>query len=84
MAKNTSILLGDHFDSFIQEQVQSGRFSSASEVVRSALRLFELEERKRIELIQELEIGEKSGFIGKVDAETLLKNIHKKHLPRDV
>jgi len=44
MAKNTSILLGDYFDKFISNQIQSGRFSSASEVVRTALRLFEQEE----------------------------------------
>ena len=46
MAKNTSILLGDYFDKFIHQQVQSGKFSSASEVVRAALRVFEFEEAK--------------------------------------
>jgi antitoxin ParD1/3/4 len=30
MAKNTSILPGDYFDNFINRQIQSGRFSSAS------------------------------------------------------
>ena len=43
MAKNTSILLGDYFDNFINQQVKSGKFSSASEVVRTALRTFEYE-----------------------------------------
>ena len=46
MAKNTSILLGDYFDSFINGQVKTGKFSSASEVVRAALKMFEHEERK--------------------------------------
>ena len=54
MAKNTSILLGDHFDNFINYQIQSGRFSSASEVVRAALRLFEDEENQKATLIKEL------------------------------
>jgi antitoxin ParD1/3/4 len=40
MAKNTSILLGDYFDDFINQQLKSGRFSSASEVVRTELRMF--------------------------------------------
>ena len=47
MAKNTSILLGDYFDKFINSQVHSGRYSSASEVIRAALRMFEKEENKQ-------------------------------------
>ncbi|EKO3566623.1 type II toxin-antitoxin system ParD family antitoxin, partial [Vibrio metschnikovii] len=46
MAKNTSITLGEHFDGFITNQIQSGRYSSASEVIRSALRLLENQETK--------------------------------------
>lgn len=44
MAKNTRITLGDHFQSFVEEQIARGRFGSASEVVRAGLRL--LEERE--------------------------------------
>ena len=47
MAKNTSILLGDYFDKFINSQVHSGRYSSSSEVIRAALRMFEKEENKQ-------------------------------------
>lgn len=77
MAKNTSILLGDYFNNFINEQISSGRFSSASEVVRSALRLFEQEESKKKELIKELIKGEKSGFSEKFDKTEFLKKMHK-------
>lgn len=77
MGKNTSILLGDYFDNFINEQVSSGRFSSASEVVRSALRLFEQEENKKKELIKELVKGEKSGFIENFDKNKFLNKMHK-------
>ena len=62
MAKNTSILLGDYFDNFINSQIKNGKYSSASEVVRAALRMFEHEETKKSELIKELKKGEKSGF----------------------
>lgn len=79
MAKNTSILLGDYFDKFISEQVNSGKFSSASEVVRAALRMFEHEESKKLELIKELKKGEKSGFVKNFKRETLLNNIQQKH-----
>lgn len=82
MAKNTSILLGDHFNNFINEQVQSGKFSSASEVVRAALRMFEHEETKKAELIKELKKGEKSGFAENFNRDTLLKTLHQKHITK--
>ncbi|OJI53383.1 type II toxin-antitoxin system ParD family antitoxin [Vibrio vulnificus] len=61
MAKNTSITLGDHFDGFIANQIQSGRYGSASEVIRSALRLLETQETKMNTLRQLLVEGEESG-----------------------
>lgn len=82
MAKNTSILLGDYFDSFINRQVESGKFSSASEVVRAALRMFEHEETKKTELIKELKKGEKSGFVKNFNRETFLDNLHQKHIAK--
>ncbi len=79
MAKNTSILLGDYFDNFINNQVKSGRFSSASEVVRAALRMFEQEETKKTELIKELKKGEKSGFVKDFNRDAFLKKLHDKY-----
>lgn len=67
MARNTSILLGDYFDNFINEQIASGKYSSVSEVVRTALRQFEQEETKNKSLINELKIGEKSEKIKNFD-----------------
>ena len=80
MAKNTSILLGDYFESFISNEISSGRFSSASEVVRTALRLLELEEQKIKKFRVEIEIGEKSGMVSNFDPEVHLANLHKKYL----
>jgi antitoxin ParD1/3/4 len=76
MPKNTSILLGDHFNEFIKEQISSGRFNSASEVVRSALRMFEEEEIKKKELIKELTKGEQSGFSDGFDKNKFLQKMH--------
>ncbi|GEP52166.1 antitoxin ParD1 [Flavobacterium noncentrifugens] len=80
MSKNTSILLGDHFNKFISHEVESGRYSSASDVVRSALRLLEIEENKIKWLRNELEIGEKSGFVENYDPKKHLQEIRKKYL----
>ncbi len=80
MAKNTSILLGDYFDKFIRYQIETGKFSSASEVVRAALRLFEQEERKQEELIGALKEGEKSGFVNNFDRKRFMDNLHGKHM----
>ncbi|MBS7786178.1 type II toxin-antitoxin system ParD family antitoxin [Flavobacterium sp. CYK-55] len=80
MAKNTSILLGDHFSNFINSEVASGRYSSASDVVRSALRLLEVEESRTKWLQNELEIGEKSGFVENYDPKKHLEEIKRKYL----
>jgi len=63
MPKNTSISLGEHFEGFIAHQLTDGRYASASEVVRAALRLFEDNERKIATLRHLLEEGEKSGAV---------------------
>lgn len=47
MGKNTSISLGSHFEDFINEEINSGRYSSVSEVIRAALRLLEREEKRK-------------------------------------
>jgi antitoxin ParD1/3/4 len=79
MAKNTSILLGDYFDNFINSQVKTGRFSSASEVVRAALRMFEQEETKKEELVKELKKGEKSGFVKDFNRDSFMNNLNEKY-----
>lgn len=61
MAKNTSVSLGDHFEKFIGSQIDSGRFGSASEVVRAGLRLLETTESRMEVLRQALREGEHSG-----------------------
>ena len=80
MGKNTSISLGSHFEDFVNEEVKSGRYSSVSEVIRSALRLFEHEELKERELIKALEAGEQSGFVDDFESEKKLEALHKKYL----
>lgn len=61
VGKNTSFSLGEHFSAFIEEQVASGRYASASDVVRTALRLLEDRETRIRTLRRALIAGEKSG-----------------------
>ena len=60
MARNTSILIGEYYENFINGQIATGKYNSVSEVVRTALRHFEQEEIKTKMLIEALEHGENS------------------------
>jgi len=64
MSKNTSINLGDHFNSFVGSQVMQGRYGSVSEVVRAALRLLENQETKLNALRVKLEASEQQADKG--------------------
>lgn len=61
MATNTSISLDEHFSSFLAHQVETGRYRSASEVVRAGLRLLEDQETQMAALRAALMSGEESG-----------------------
>lgn len=80
MGRNTSILLGDYFEEFISNEVSSGKYNSASEVIRTALRLLEAEEVKKKDLSKALGQGEKSGIEKSFDPKAHLKKLHSKFL----
>lgn len=61
MARTTSITIGSQLDDFVGELVSSGRYGSTSEVVRSALRLLERQEKQTAALRMAIEAGEQSG-----------------------
>lgn len=43
----TSVALSPHFETFVRQQVDSGRFNNVSEVVRAGLRLLENQEAQQ-------------------------------------
>ena len=61
MPRTTSFTLGEHFESFVAREIATGRYTSASEVVREALRLLEERKAKMEALRQALIEGEQSG-----------------------
>ena len=79
MARNTSVTIGDHFTSFISDQVKAGRYGSASDVVRAGLRLLEEHETKVRALQEALIAGEQSGNPRPFDREAFLARMHETH-----
>ncbi|HSD13809.1 MAG TPA: type II toxin-antitoxin system ParD family antitoxin [Flavobacterium sp.] len=75
MGKNTSISLGNHFESFIESSINTGRFNNASEVVRAGLRLLEDEENKIIALKKALQEGIESGIAKDFDRKEFLETL---------
>ena len=61
----SSYAIGKHFETFIKQQIKSGRYRSASEIIRDALRLLEDREKlRKIEianLSREVQEGRESG-----------------------
>ena len=72
MTKTIAISLGDEHNNFIEAQIASGRFASASEVINAALRLLEERERALAELHKALDEGLNSGPPEPFDVEEFL------------
>ncbi len=77
----SSYAIGPHFENLIKDKIESGRYSSASEVVREALRLFEEYEELRAVRLEKLRAqireGKESG--PGIPAETVLGQLEAKY-----
>lgn len=80
MGRNTSFSLGSHFIGFIEAQVQGGRYSTASDVVRAGLRLLEEHEAQVKTLQEALIAGEQSGEPQLFDSEAFLNRMRTQHV----
>ena len=75
----TSLSLGEHWEVFIKNEISSGRYGSASEVVRDALRT--MEERKsklealRTHLAQGAQQAEAGEFIDAFSMDSLISDL---------
>jgi len=79
-----NVSLTPHLEAFIHETLTSGRYQSASEVVRTALRLLEEREQERAvrieRLRQEIQKGLASGAATPLDMEEI-KRLGRDSLP---
>ena len=75
----TSLSLGDHWEVFIKNEIASGRYGSASELVRDALRHMEEKNSKLAALRAHLAEGETQAMKGELvkdfSMETLLTEL---------
>ena len=79
MNKPLQVTIGEPFLSFVDSEVESGRFGSAEEVVEAGLRLLE-EEQEKLEKLRELLIeGENSGEPRYVDRDEFMERMREKH-----
>jgi antitoxin ParD1/3/4 len=76
--KNTSFVLGEHFEGFIVEEVASGRYGNASDVMRAALRLLEQEEKKFAALEAAIQAGDASPVSKDVNGKKLFRRLRRK------
>ena len=79
MGRNTSVSLGTHFATFIDTQVQGGRYGTATDVVRAGLRLLEEHEAKVKALQDALRAGLESGEPRLFDSDAFLARMRAKH-----
>ncbi len=76
MSKNTSVTLGEHFEQIIEKSIESGRYASASEVIREGLRLVDEREQKINILREAIEAGERSGYVKNFDPVNHLEKLN--------
>jgi len=82
----TSVALSPHFETFIREQVQSGRYNNVSEVIRAGLRLLEDAEQQvalqRQALRLDLQAGLNSGT--PIAAQAVFERLQNKYATKPI
>lgn len=75
----TSYSIGKHFEGLIESLIESGRYSTASEVMRDGLRMIEEREQRRearlAALRTEIQKGIDSGPAEEVDIDDMIKAV---------
>jgi antitoxin ParD1/3/4 len=79
MTMATSYSIGKHFEEFIASLIASGRYSTASEIIRDGLRIIEEREQRREAKLEwlraEIQKGLDSGPPREFDPKTLAEEV---------
>jgi antitoxin ParD1/3/4 len=79
MSMATSYSIGKHFEEFIASLIASGRYSTASEIIRDGLRIIEEREQRREAQLEwlraEIQKGLDSGLPREFDPKTLAEEV---------
>jgi len=79
LAFNTKLWNFYYFEHFIEKSIETGRYSSASEVIRKGLRFVDEREQKIKILRNTIEAGERSGYVDNFDAMKHLKDLNQRY-----
>ena len=78
MKKNTSVELGNYFESFVENKISQGRYKNASEVIRAGLRLLGAEESYLTTLKNAIQEGLDSGIAENFEPQKHLESLKAK------
>jgi len=62
LGKNTSISLGDHFERFIQKEISTGRYSSATEEGERSGLVEDFDPKAHLEALHRKDSASKDGY----------------------
>jgi len=78
----TSYSIGKHFEEFIASLIESGRYSTASEIIRDGLRMIEEREQRREAKLEwlraEIQKGLDSGPAEEVDIKEWIEDVKRR------
>ena len=80
----TSYSIGKHFEAFIESLVASGRYSTASEIIRDGLRLIEEREQDREAKLEWLRVEIQKGLDSGPDANSIRRRLPRRSRRGDV
>lgn len=75
MPRTMTVVVGPHYENFIQATISSGRYNNASEVMRAALRRLEDEETRLQVLRAAIDEGDSSADVENFDRDAFLSEL---------